>query len=256
LVAWSDARSYDDWRYEIHTRRIASPGGNPRTYDPCEDQSTGVVNDNAKIYAYRNDLDVYRVFTPAATRQLNPSIYAAPPTSPTFQSLVAVAWDDDRWDRPLEPNTVRNRDIFMTKTGYYYPEGVYISEPIDSRTEAKWYVLSWYAVTQHAGDVLLQTRFGDTPYPPQDDVAANGWTQWTGNPSSPYLGCDAGVGCYYDAPGRHIVDPDGNDWPESRYIQYKVIINGFSRITALSQVTIHYEGPFSVWLPLVLKGQP
>jgi hypothetical protein len=256
FLAWSDARSYDDWRYEIHTRRIASPGGNPKSFQACEDQSTGVVNDNAKIYAYRNDLEVYRVYKPAATRQLDPSIYASPPSAPTFQSLMAVAWDDDRWDLPLEPNTVRNRDIFMTKTGYNYPQGVYISEPIDSRTVAKWYVLSWYAVTPYAGDVLLQTRFGSTPYPPQDDVAANGWTRWTGNPSSTSVGCLAGVGCYYDAPGRHIVGPGGNDWPESRYIQYKVIINGFSRITALSQVTIHYEGPFSVSVPMAMKRKP
>jgi hypothetical protein len=256
FVAWSDGQSYDDWRYEIHTRRIASPGGNPKQYELCEDQSTGVVNDNAKIYAYRNDVEVYRVFKPAATRQLDPSIYAARPSAPTFQSLVAVAWDDDRWDRPLEPNTVRNRDVFMTKTGYNYPQGIYISDPIDSRTVATWYVLSWYAVTQHAGDVLFQTRFGSTPYPPHDDVAANGWTRWTGNPSSTSVGCLAGVGCYYDAPGRHIVGPDGSDWPESRYIQYKVIINGFSRVTAVSQVTIHYEGPFSVALPMVIKRKP
>ena len=26
VIAWSDARSFDDWRYEIHTRRVASPG--------------------------------------------------------------------------------------------------------------------------------------------------------------------------------------------------------------------------------------
>ena len=83
----------------------------------------------------------------------------------------------------------------------------------------------------------MQTRFGNTPNPPLNDVAANGWTAWTGNPSSAYLGCSAGADCFYDAPGRRIVDPNGDDWfqcpgpncpPSYRYIQYKVIIRGFS----------------------------
>jgi hypothetical protein len=262
FVVWSDAQSYDDWRYELHSRRIASPEGSPRAFEPCEDQATGVVNDNAKLYAYRNDLDVYQDYRPAATRQLNPSVYAYPPPAPTFLPRLYVAWDDDRWDKPFEVGTVRNRDIYMTKIGYTYDEAIYISDPIDSRKEANWLVLSWWGVTEHFGDLLLQTRFGTTPYPPRANVEKNGWTKWTGNPSSGYLGCTAGEDCFYDAPGRHIVAPDGHDWfecpgancpPTYRYIQYKVIIRGFSRLTALSEVTIHYEGPFLLYLPIVIR---
>ncbi|MFN2166758.1 MAG: hypothetical protein ACK2U9_10930, partial [Anaerolineae bacterium] len=103
-----------------------------------------------------------------------------------------------------------------------------------------------------------------TPYPPKDDSATGGWTRWTGNPSSTYLGCVAGADCFYDAPGRHIVDANGNDWfdcpgpncPSSyRYIQYKVIIRDYSRFTALGQVTIHYKGPAIIYLPIVLRNQ-
>jgi hypothetical protein len=263
FAMWSDAQSYDDWRYELHSRRIGSPEGDPRVFEPCEDQATGVLNDNAKLYAYRNDLDVYRDYRPAATRQLNPSIYAYAPQTPTFFPRLYTAWDDDRWDEPFEVGTVRNRDIFMTKIGYSQDEAIYISAPIDSRKQANWLVLSWWGITEGFGDLLLQTRFGTTPYPPRANIAKNGWTKWTGNPSSGYLGCDAGVGCFYDAPGRHIVAPSGHSWfecpgpncpPTYRFIQYKVIVRGFSRLTALSEVTIHYEGPHILHLPIVIRS--
>jgi hypothetical protein len=98
---------------------------------------------------------------------------------------------------------------------------------------------------------------GDDPYPPQEDISTTHWTRWSGNPSSPYLGCDAGAGCYYDAPGRHIVDADGVDWPQRRYIQYKVIIRDYlgynTRLTALSQVTIYYKGLYETYLPIIGK---
>ena len=253
-VAWSDAASFDNWRYEIQTRRIASPEAKSVIYETCEDQATGVVNDNAKLYAYRDDLSLYRNYKPAATRQSNPSVYAELATSPTFSPNMYVSWDDDRWDEPFEPGSVRNRDVFMTRLRYDYGEGIYVSQVLDAHGLSKWYVLSWWGATQHSTDLLMQTRFGTTPNPPQSDVPANGWTRWTGNPSSPYLGCSAGVACYYDAPGRHIVGPSGNEWPEYRYIQYKVIIRGYSRLTALSRVVLHYRGPHEVYLPIVLKG--
>ena len=140
-------------------------------------------------------------------------------------------------------------------------DGIYISPVLDGGSDApKWYVLSWFGATQHSGDLLLQTRFGNNRNPPKGDIAANTWTRWTGNPSSTYLGCTAGVNCYYDAPGRHIVRPDGTDWfstpggAQYKYIQYKVIMTGPSRLTALSQVTIHYEGGgFNTYLPIALK---
>ena len=255
MIAWSDARSYDDWRYEIRTRRAASPEGDPESFEVCEEGFVGMVNSNAKLFAYRDDLDQYEIYKPAATRQINPYICVD-------QAGIYVAWDDDRWDEPLEPNSVRNRDVFFARMGSAL-DGIYISPVIDSHgAEPKWYVLSWWGATEHLGDLLFQTRFGNSVYPPQQDIEANTWTRWTGNPSSPYLGCSAGVGCYYDAPGRHIVRPDGTDWfsdpdhpDQYRYIQYKVIIrHARHRLTAVSQVTIHYQGPYEVYLPLTLKG--
>jgi hypothetical protein len=273
IIAWSDARSYDDWRYEIRTRRVANPEGDPKASQVCEgDWAEGVVNDNAKLIPYRDDLDQYALYGPAATGQHNPYIRVD-------EEGIYLVWDDDRWDEPLQPSTVRNRDVFFaqmrTRDWHTFTpaealpadnQGVYISSVIDSRAaNPLWYVLSWWGATEHSGDLLLQTRFGNTPYPPQENAATGTWTKWTGNPSSTYLGCLAGEGCYYDAPGRHIVRPNGHDWlqypnePTYRYMQYKVIMRStspsitLSRLTALSQVTIYYKGLYALYLPLVQK---
>jgi hypothetical protein len=272
VIAWSDSRSYDDWRYEIHTRRLASPGGDPKAYEICNDSTAGMVNGNPKLRAYRDDLgstparlsDEYNAFSPAAVGQLNPSVHVDP-------SGLFVAWDDDRWDDPFEPGTVRDRDIFVAKKGVK-EYGIYISPVLDGgATEPRWYVLSWWGATQHEGDLVMQTRFGNTPQPPLNPAenAGTTWTRWTGNPSSEdlRLRCPGDDDeCYYDAPGRHIVRPDGTDWfsapdhpDQYRYMQYKVIIrrdessvwNLFK--TALSQVVIHYEGPNTVYLPLIIR---
>ncbi len=266
FLVWSDAQSYDDWRYELHVRRAASPAQDPETYELCEDQSTGMLNDNPKLYAYRDGLDElgrpnYEIFKPAATRQSNPYVHAEEPPSANFFPQLYVVWDDDRWDKPLEPGTVRNRDIFFARHGSL-SEAIYISPVFDALlSDAQWYVLSWWGATEQLGDLLFQTRFGvagASYFPPKEDVAEDGWTRWTGNPSSTYLGCTAGEGCYYDAPGRHIVRPDGTDWihdpdhaGQYRYIQYKVIIRGSSRLTALSQVSIFYKGGGLIYLPIV-----
>jgi hypothetical protein len=258
-IVWSDASSFDSWRYELQTRRVAAQDGYS-SYETCEDSSTGVLNDNAKLYPYRDnpDMQVYELYKPAATRQANPSIYRD-------DTGVYVAWDDDRWDDPLRSGTVRNRDVFFAQMGIS-ADAIYVSPVLDAHAEAQWYVLSWWAATDHYDDLVLQTRFGisGAKSPPHEDVAANGWTKWTGNPSSTYLGCEAGAGCYYDAPGRHIVDPDGKEWigcsgvncPESyRYIQYKVIMRyTHSFRTALSQVKIYYKGANRVYLPIVIKN--
>ena len=266
IIAWSDARSYDDWRYEIRTRRAASPEGDPEKYEVCEDWAAGMVNGNPKLYALRDDPAKYEIYKPAATGQANPYIIVD-------EEGIYVAWDDDRWDDPSVKGKVRNRDVFSSRmrlqgysdNGTYVPaedkDGIYISPVIDGKVESPlWYILSWFGATQHSGDLLFQTRFGDSLNPPQGDVAANTWTRWTGNPSSTYLGCTAGVSCWYDAPGRPIVRPDGTDWfgnpggAQYRYIQYKVRMTGVSRLTALSQVTIQYDGGgFDTYLPMALK---
>ncbi|MFN2290802.1 MAG: sialidase family protein, partial [Anaerolineae bacterium] len=258
ILAWSDARSFDEWRYEIHTRRIASPGADPRSFEPCEDWAWGMVNDNTKLYALRDDPTLYEIYKPAATGQFWPAILVDP-------DGVFVAWDDDRYDDPTVAGTVRNRDVFMAEmTLGVNTEGIFISPVFDGRKdEPKWYVLSWWAVTELGGDVMLQTRFSNNPVAPP---AGGGWTDWTGNPSSSSVGCSAGAGCYYDAPGRHIVDPAGDDWfgcsdatcpGPYRYMQYKVILTGPSRRTALSRVVVHYEGlQNNIYLPIVVRNYP
>ncbi|MGD8623265.1 MAG: CARDB domain-containing protein [Anaerolineae bacterium] len=255
MIAWSDARSYDEWRHEIHVRRTASRSGEPKSFVVCErPRDVGMVNSNAKLHAYRDDLTQYDFVAPAAARQSNPYIVVD-------EQAVYVTWDDDRWDEPLaEVPGLVDRDIFAARMGIT-TTGAYVSPVIDSRgEETLWYVLSWWAATDHRTDVLFQTRFGNSLNPPQEDVAANGWTRWTGNPGSTYLGCTAGVGCYYDAPGRHMVGPTGEDWFGGsipgyyRYMQYKIIMEGTSRWTALSEVTIHYKGPQQVYLPVVFRN--
>jgi hypothetical protein len=264
VLAWSDARSFDEWRYEIHTRRIASPEGDPKSFEPCEDWAWGMVNDNTKLYPLRDDPEEYKIYQPAATGQFRPAVLVDP-------TRVFVAWDDDRYDDPTVAGTVRNRDVFMAEmVRGLNTEGIFISPVFDGGGDnPKWYVLSWWAVTELGGDVRLQTRFGVDPYPPQDPDATVTWTAWTGNPGTPVTGCPGdGNGitdCYYDAPGRHIVDPDGNDWfgcsgatcpGPYRYMQYKVIITGPSRRTALSRVVVHYQRPPILYLPLIFRSYP
>ena len=257
IIAWSDARSYDDWRYEIRTRRVASPEGDGDQYEVCEDWAVGMVNGNPKLHDLRDDAGQYELYQPAAAGQSNPYIVVD-------EAGIYVVWDDNRWDDPAVMGTVRDRDVFASRMRLQGEDrsGIYISPVIDGRSNSPlWYVLSWWGATQHTGELLFQTRFGNTRTPPKEDVAENTWTRWTGNPGSPgAVGCSAGVGCYYDAPGRQIVRPDGSDWftapggAQYRFIQYKVIINGLSRLTAVSQVTIHYEGGlFELFLPAILR---
>lgn len=258
VIAWSDARSFDDWRYEIHTRRVASPEGDPKRFELCEDSSTGHVNNNAKLYALRDDPFKYETYKPAAAGQKNPSVYAN-------EANIYVAWDDNRWDDPTVAGTGRNRDVFFARMGSAV-QGIYISPVLFGNSDAPmWYVLSWRGATEHAGDILFQTRFGVDSTPPKTGAAGDGWTAWTGNPGSPTaVGCTAGVGCYYDAPGRHIVDEGGDDWFGCEgtdcpgpypYVQYKVILTGPSRLTAVSRITVYYEGDqFTTYLPVVLRS--
>jgi hypothetical protein len=258
VIAWSDARTFDDWRYEIRTRRIASPQGDPRQFDLCEDYATGHVNGNAKLYALRDDPAKYETYKPAATGKKNPAVFVN-------GSGIYVAWDDNRFDDPTVTGTGRDRDVFFARMGSE-AQGIYISPVLHGKSDAPmWYVLSWRGVTEHAGDILFQTRFGTNPNPPKTGTAGGGWTAWTGNPGSPSaVGCSAGANCFYDAPGRHIVDPSGDDWFDCEgascpgpypYMQYKVILTGSSRRTAVSRVTVFYQGDgFTVFLPVVLRS--
>jgi hypothetical protein len=80
-------------------------------------------------------------------------------------------------------------------------------------------------------------------------VVGNGWTQWTGV---------GGTGGFYTAPGQHITAPDGSQFPQSYYVQYRVNFNpaggGQQGIHCLSQIDLNFEPELSpVFLPLMYK---
>jgi hypothetical protein len=279
-IAWSDGRGFDRDRRDLFVARIAHPTG------ANEDIKSHVLvcnrnealNDNAKLYSYRDDPAMWELTKPANVRQSNPSIFAVPVTGVvaiTTTSLVDIggvptvitttvtttkaldqertfvmAWDDDRWDTPLTPGTRRNRDIFFARrnvTGY----GVYLSPVFDTLSPmSTWYSLDWFGTTDHGTPTYFQTRTGNTPTPPKQNAALNGWSVFTGTqpiqmrngPLSPIF--------VNDAPGQPIVSPPG------RYIQYKLIIDGYSYATAVTRVTIHYRSNIVpvIFLPLVMSN--
>ena len=184
------------------------------------------MNGNAKLYPLRDDPTKYDTYKPAATGKKNPSVYVN-------NSNIYVAWDDNRFDDPTVTGTGRNRDVFFARMGSASRRHLYLTGPSwQVGCSRWWYVLSWRGVTEHAGDILFQTRFGDNP----STKERHRWRRLDdldGNPGSPAaVKCNAGADCVYDAPGRHIVDPSGNDWFDSReriagpyrYMQYKVIL--------------------------------
>ena len=238
-----------------------------------------VLNDNAKLYNYRDNPAMWALTKPANVRQSNPSIFAvpvmgdghhapstaswtlaacrpwSPPLSPpprrwTPERMFVMAWDDDRWDTPLTPGTRRNRDVFFARTnvtGY----GVYISPVFDTLSPlTTWYSLDWFGTTDHGTPTYFQTRTGNTPTPPKQNAALNTWSVFTGTQPIQMQNGPVSPINVNDAPGQPIVSPPG------RYIQYKLIIDGYSYATAVTRVTIHYENKIVpvAFLPMVTSG--
>jgi hypothetical protein len=277
-VSWSDGRGFDRDRRDLFVARIAHP-----TFESENIKSHVLVcnrnealNDNAKLYNYRDDPAMWALTKPANVRQSNPSVFAVPVMGEVTRTVVALAddqitvvtttitttraldqermfvmaWDDDRWDTPLKPGTRRNRDIFFARrnvTGY----GVYISPVFDTLSgPATWYSLDWFGTTDHSTSTYFQTRTGATPTPPKENAAINSWTVFTGTqpikmkwgPTDPIY--------VNDAPGQPIISPPG------RFIQYKLIIDGYSNATAVTRVTIHYETKIipAAFLPMVMSN--
>ncbi len=258
-VVWSDARSFDEWRYELYVARVGHPASidsetgalviDPTALEnPC---ANTILNDNAKIYYLRDDGARYMEYMPAAVNQRHPAIAVSD------LGQIFLAWDDDRWDTPLITGTYRNRDVFFARSGFSAhsspfppPTGdryVYVSR-VFSTTVAnpEWGVLCWWGATDSLTPIYFQTRTGDNPNPPQDGSATGGWSAWDGTYGSH-------PGGYYDAPCQPIVSPS------NRYIQYKAIIAGPSLCTAISKVTIYYSNsggglPNKVFLPIIMKN--
>ena len=255
-VVWSDKRSFDEWRYELHLAHVAHPAEiDPETGEitvdptvlenPCANYT---LNDNPKIYYLRDDGTTYMDYMPASVSQRHPAI-AVSDAGPGWDFL---AWDDNRWDTPLITGTYRNRDVFFARSGFVPnsspfppPTGdrwVYISRVFDTGVlTPEWGILCWWGTTDSRTPIYFQTRTGSNPNPPQDGSASGGWSAWDGT----YSG-------YYDAPGQPIVSPS------NRYIQYKAIIGGPYLRTAISEVRIYYNnsisGGYKVYLPLILRN--
>jgi hypothetical protein len=279
-ISWSDGRGFDRDRRDLYVARIAHP-----TFENEQIEShvlvcnrNEVLNDNAKLYNYRDDPAMWALTKPANVRQSNPSIFAVPvmgvvtiTTNSTVdvggvstlitttvtttkaldqERMFVMAWDDDRWDTPLTPVTRRNRDIFFARpnvTGY----GVYLSPVFDALAGlTTWYSLDWFGTTDHGTPTYFQTRTGDTPTPPKENVALNSWSVFTGTQPIEMLNGPKTTIYVNDAPGQPIVSPRG------RYIQYKLIMDGYSNRTAVTRVTIHYESHIVpvAFLPLVMSS--
>lgn len=248
-IAWADARSFER-RTDIVIARIGHPAADPKTYVlVCNNND--VLNSNAKIYAYRDNAALYAEEKPAAVHKDNPSLVA------TVTGTLFLVWDDDRWDTPHITGTWRNRDVFFARSldlscyadgcgPFTFPNppyGVYISPVFDTGvTGTEWYTLDWWGYTDHCTPIYFQTRTGDRPQPPQGGNAQDGWSAWDG----PVKFGTHGV---HTAPGQSIVSPP------NRYIQYKLIIDGPSRRSAVSKVIINYEDRLKrLYLPLIFRN--
>lgn len=236
-VVWSDGRNYDGANFDIYMAILSRKGKDSSNF--TDNVRLVTVNDNVHRQAFLNDMGLYLENKPAAAWQARPDIVAT-------SSGIYVAWDDNRNEDPFlgYPN---NRDVYVTEyLGRSDPSGVYISPVFDAGGVVTWYDVQWWGTTGPEADLTLQTRFGNTPDAPQENVAANGWTQWTG------LG---GTGGRYDAPGQNIRAPNGALFPRSRYIQFRVNLNvpaGRGPL-CISEITLQYEVP-KVYLPILLKG--
>lgn len=222
------------------------------------------VQDNIKNQIVLRELDLYENFLPPSAQQFGPSIsyHTFDPLAPTgLTSAFYVGWHDNRNANPLI-GFEGNQDAFAARLnlddtlyGVLRPTrtGSFVSSVFTVGSEATWYDIEWWGDISADGVVSLQTRFGldpTKPEPPQENVAANGWTQWTG------IG---GTGGFYTAPGQHITGPDGLILPKSYFIQYRVNFNpaggGQQGISCLSEIDLNYEKILTeVYLPISMGG--
>lgn len=241
FVAWSDGRNFDDsWNYDIYvasTYRI-----DPKARDYLISGNM-LVNDNVKLYGYLQARR-YGEYGPASVRQDRPALALCEGCFLPF-----VAWDDNRRADPLA-GCPGNHDIFFAGPGDTATTGTYLSPVFNTDFgRSVWYMLDWWGVTPYGTDLTLQTRMGSTPWPDEH------WTDWTGpvERDGEYV---------HDAPGQHIVDSDGNPFPQSRYIQYRVNLTscptcGPEASPCLSRITLYYRHLYNkVYLPVINKATP
>jgi hypothetical protein len=278
--AWADDRAFDERNQDILLRpTIRRDNSRQITVDSEDDPEIKlglqVVQDNVKNQIMIRQLDLYEDYEPASVEQSNPMI-AFHSFDGTFafvepgipDDYFYVGWDDNRNANPFI-GFEGNRDVFtarMILTDTLETQenlfelrptrtATFISSVFDNGGESVWYDVEWQGDITADGVVSLQTRFGldpDQPEPPQENVAANGWTQWTG------IG---GTGGVYTAPGQHITGPDGQRFPRSYYIQYRVNFNplglGQQGISCLREIKLNFEPiVYPIYLPIVLRNSP
>ncbi|HFD40241.1 MAG TPA: hypothetical protein ENJ31_10415 [Anaerolineae bacterium] len=279
-VIWSDGRNYggEFENLDIYLRlfgNVDSPSAHVTDHNL-------MVNDGARLHDFDTgnaDYESYRLDNPPHAHQRNPAIAATLVANWPLATdgYIYVVWDDDRIGDPFMDRNIyfaRSNLLFgghgrtysaasgdIPGQGAVYGAGSFVSEIFDSGSpDTVWYIVDWEAVTESGTYITLQTRLGDT----RAEVLASDWYPHDkfpypddpGSIGSPLLG--------YDAPGRHIVDENGDYWPQARYIQYRV--NFWARDVAaapnlvtlntpcLFDVVLHYERPPIIYLPIVFKN--
>jgi hypothetical protein len=269
-TAWGDTRASGEGNQDILLRPLdrVDFSRTLTTTNPLQ-----VVQNNVKNQIMLREWDLYEDYVPANVEQSNPSIaFHTFDAAGFFQydadDILYVGWDDNRNANPLI-GFESNRDVFaarmhltvnptpLTPSGFPLRPtrtAAFVSSVFDAGDgqEVEWYDIEWIGDISVDGVVTLQTRFGmdpNQPEPPQENIAANGWTQWTG------IG---GTGGFYTGPGQHITGPDGEKFPRSYYIQYRVNFNpleGQEGISCLGEIKLNYERiTYETYLPMVLRN--
>ncbi|MBA3534615.1 MAG: hypothetical protein H0T73_22075 [Ardenticatenales bacterium] len=259
--AWADSISLDAVNQDIFLRPVYRFDIS-RTLTVRDMQNKEfklqTVQDNTKNQIVLRSTDLFEDFSPPNVQQNNPAIsfygYDLPDDDDNAETLppkdfeLYVGWDDNRNANPLI-GFEGNKDAFASRlllqdvavAGPMEPlkTATYVSPVFDVGRSAVWYDIDWWGDISADGVLSLQTRFGTDaryPEPPQENIAQNGWTQWTGV---------GGIGGAYTAPGQHIRGPDGSLLPSSTYLQYRVNFNpsagGQQGIICISEVRINYE---------------
>ena len=282
FVVWPDGRNYggDFENLDIYFRLYGNVGA-PSAH--IIDHNV-MVNDGARLHDFDTssaDYAFYRRDMPPHAHQRNPSIASTLTTDWTSNArgYVYVVWDDDRIEDPF-----MDRNVYFTRSSILfgghrrkysspdgsdnvpgqnvrYGSGAFVSQIFDSGSpDTVWYIADWDAVTEGGTYITLQTRLGNS----REEVLASDWYPHERFPypddpvstGAPLLG--------YDAPGRHIVNAAGEQWPKAQFIQYR--INFWARNVShagqivklntpcLFDVILHYERPPIVYLPVVLRN--
>ncbi len=281
FVTWSDWRNYGAGvlaNPDIYFRLFSTVG----TPTEFVGGNNVMVNNNARLHNFTPGIyEGYSEDMPPHAQQRHPSVSSTLVANwPTiFDGWVFVVWDDDRISEPFTDYDVylaRSNMLFgghgevftapgdVPGEGERYGAGAFVSRIFDGGSaDSKWYYIDWHAITDDGTYITLQTRMGNTP----TEVLASDWYP----ERYPYPNDAVNLGAPlqgYDAPGQHIENASGDTCPDNcptaRYIQYRV--NFWARdaepdpgVTVLNtpflfDVTLGYEPPYRIYMPLMLRN--